>query len=105
MTTSSEQTPEFPAGPTPGDRHVTFLSDPIVDNLLRAVVTLTMELSVTRERLKSMEQVLEGHKIPVASEIDALTISAEDDAARRVERDRLVQSILAPIIGGVTNKS
>lgn len=107
MTTSSDPASahDLPAGPPPGDRHVTFLPDPIVDNLLRAVVTLTMELSVTRERLKSLEQVLEGQNISVTTQIDALALTAEDDAARRAERERLVQSILAPIVGGLTRKN
>lgn len=108
MTTQDPQADaatDLPAGPAAADRHVTFLPDPVVDNLLRAVVTLTMELSVTRERLKSLEQVLDNQGLNVSSGIETLARDAEDDNARRVERERLIQSILAPIVGGLTGKS
>lgn len=95
---------DLPAGPPAADRHVTFLPDPVVDNLLRAVVTLTMELSVTRDRLKSLEQVLDNQGLRVSTQIETLAENAEDDAARRAERERLIQSILAPIVGGLTGK-
>ncbi|MDF0543658.1 hypothetical protein PX699_15005 [Sphingobium sp. H39-3-25] len=97
-------TASLPSGPPAADRHVTFLADPIMDNLLRAVVTLTMELSVTRERLKSLEQVLGDLGQPVTERIDALAVTAEDDAVRRAERERMIESILAPIIKGLTDR-
>lgn len=94
----------LPTGPMAGDRHVTFLADPIVDNLLRAVVTLTMELSVTRDRLKSLEQVLGENGIDVTGSIETLAVSAEDDAARRAERERLIEAIIAPIVGSLKDR-
>lgn len=94
----------LPEGPPAADRHVTFLADPIMDNLLRAVVTLTMELSVTRERLKSLEQVLGDLGQPVTEGIEALALTAEDDAARRAERERLIEAILAPIVKGLAGR-
>lgn len=94
----------LPEGPPVADRHVTFLADPIMDNLLRAVVTLCMELSVTRERLKSLEQVLGDLGQPVTEQIEAIAVTAEDDAARRAERERLIKSILAPIVKGLADK-
>lgn len=94
----------LPEGPPAADRHVTFLADPILDNLLRAVVTLTMELSATRERLKSLEQVLGDLGQPVTGGIEALAVTAEDDAARRAERERLIALILAPIVKGLADR-
>lgn len=104
MTILQEQQPILPAGPPASDRHVTFLPDPIMDNLLRAVVTLSMELSVTRERLKSLEQVLGDLGQPVTDRIEALAMTPEDDAARRGERERLIASILAPIVKGLADR-
>ena len=45
----------FPSGPKPGPRDTTFFDDPLKDGLIRAVVTLATELSVTRERMRSLE--------------------------------------------------
>ena len=95
----------WPAGPPVGDRNVTFLQDPIVDNLLRSVVTLTMELSVTRERLSSLERVLDLNGIPVSQQIDSFVPTTNDDAVRRAERERLIQWIVAPIVDGLSGKS
>lgn len=98
-------TATLPEGPPAADRHVTFLADPIMDNLLRAVVTLSMELSVTRERLKSLEQVLGDMGQPVTDRIEALAVTAEDDAVRRAERERIIESILAPIVKGLADRN
>lgn len=88
----------FPAGPKPGDRTVTFLENPIVDQMLRSMVTLTMELSVTRERMRAMEQVLDAQGLSVASGIEDLVLSPEEDDARRAMREKLIADVLGPII-------
>lgn len=105
QTETAVKSEEFPAGPPAGDRHLTFLPDPMVDALLRAVVTLTMELSVTRERLKSLEQVLDHSGESVSAQIEALAVSAEDDTARRAERERLVEAILAPVVAAAAKSA
>jgi len=89
---------DLPSGPRPGKRDVTFLDDPVVDQLLRAVVTLTMELSVTRERLRSLEQVIEGTGQTVSAAIDDLERTPQEDASRRAAREALIQSVLGPIV-------
>lgn len=89
---------DFPAGPPAAPRDTTFLADPIVDHLLRAVITLTMELSVTRERLRALEQVVGGGTAEVSARIDALAVDGEEDAARRSERERLISAILGPLV-------
>lgn len=92
---------DLPNGPPPAPRDITFLPDPLVDHLLRAVVTLTMELSVTRERLRAVENVV-GED--VAARIDALVPDEQEDAARRAARDALVHSILGPMVNHLSGK-
>lgn len=89
---------ELPAGPPATPRDISFLADPIVDQLLRAVVTLTMELSVTRDRLRSIEHVLSEGARDIAAEIEQVSLSPAEDAERRADRERLVGSILRPLI-------
>lgn len=83
-------------GPKPGDRHVTFFESDMADHLLRAMVTLTMELSVTRERLDSMERVLQNAKAMSDDDIEQLSLSLEDEQARAAARTKLVQDIFGP---------
>lgn len=96
-------TPEhsLPTGPAAGDRNVTFLADPVVDHLLRAVVTLTMELSVTRERMHALELVLGANGEAIAPRIEALVLPESDETARRNERERLIRSVLGPLVGNL----
>ena len=89
---------EFPSGPRPGNRETTFFDDPVKDHLLRALVTVTMELSVTRDRLASLETLLvdEG-----SISIDTLNSHMPDLAtaqAREAERSKLIQDVLGPLV-------
>lgn len=104
MTAKQPQSPDtaqetaLPAGPPPGARDVTFLEDPVIDQLLRAVVTLTMELSVTRERLRALEQVLDENGLAAAAKIEELVLTPQEDDARRASREKLIHSILGPVV-------
>lgn len=89
------------AGPPAGNRHISFLNDPVVDQLMRAVVTLTAELSVTRDRLNALELVLANQGNDVSAAIENLVIPPEADAQRRANRDHLVAAILGPIVEAV----
>lgn len=92
------------AGPPAADRHVSFLNDPIVDQLMRAVITLTAELSVTRDRLNALELVLVNQGNNVTSAIENLTFPPEVDAQRRANRDHLVERVIGPIVEGAAAK-
>ena len=97
MTSDDNPANDFPAGPKPGERHRTFLDDPVSDHLLRAVVTLSMELSVSRERVKTLETLLvESGALP-AGAADAFEPSNEEAVARGAERNALISAILGPI--------
>jgi hypothetical protein len=92
---------ELPKGPKPGARDTSFFPDPMIDHLLRAVVTLTMELSVTRERLQSLESVsgINQHTL------DTLTLTPEVEQARAAERRRLIEATLGPMVSRLASLS
>lgn len=92
---------ELPKGPKPGERDTSFFPDPMIDHLLRAVVTLTMELSVTRERLQSLES-LSGAG---SAALDALTLPPEIEQARAAERRRLIEATLGPMVSRLAGLS
>ena len=90
--------PAFPPGPRPGDRHTAFFADPMIDHLLRAVVTLTMELSVTRERLRTLEALLAetgGHDVARA---DSHVPDDAESSYRARQRSKLIDDILGPMV-------
>ena len=88
----------FPQGPRAGDRNTTFTDDPVKEHLLRGLVTVAMELSVTRERVATLEALLVENGLVDAGAADAYEPAGEDAAARAERRDRLVRSILAPLL-------
>ena len=63
-----------------------YFADPATDKLLAMVVTLMSELSVTRDRLDSVERLLERHGIFDQSEVDQYR--PEGEAARAREQRR-----------------
>ncbi|MBC7522203.1 MAG: hypothetical protein H7268_14070 [Sandarakinorhabdus sp.] len=91
-------TAAFPAGPRPGERDTAFFKDPMIDHLLRAIVTLTMEVSVTRERVRTLEVLLaQGGAIDPA-QADQYEPGSEEAADRARQRSKLTEEILGPIV-------
>jgi hypothetical protein len=88
---------EFPAGPKPGPRNTTFFDDPVKDGLIRAVVTLGTELSVTRDRMRSLELLLRDSGIISAEAIDQLVLDSEEEQARVADRQRLIKDLIGPL--------
>ncbi len=88
----------FPAGPKPGERDTAFFKDPMTDHLLRAVVTLAMETSVTRERLRTLEALLEKAGSLEAGNADNYQPDAAEAAYRAGQRSKLIDDILGPIV-------
>jgi hypothetical protein len=74
-----------------------YFSDPATDKLLNMVVSLMGELSVTRDRLDTVERLLEAHGVLPTAEIETFKPSPEAEAERDRRRARLVQRVLRPV--------
>lgn len=98
MTERTNADAAFPNGPRPGDRHVTFFDDPVQDHLLRAVVTLAGELSVTRERLDSLEAQLAEHGGLDRAALNARLPDSATAQAREAARQKLLTRLLEPLV-------
>lgn len=85
------QTPPAPAG------RATFFDDPMIDHLLATITNLTMELSVTRERLDSLERLLAQQGTVAAGAIDAMRHDPDAQRQRAGQRTQLVASVFANI--------
>lgn len=85
------QTPPAPAG------RATFFDDPMIDHLLATITNLTMELSVTRERLDSLERLLAQQGTVAAGAVDAMRHDPDAQRQRAGQRTQLVASVFANI--------
>lgn len=88
----------FPPGPRPGERHTAFFADPMIDHLLRAVVTLTMEVSVTRERVRTLEALLAESVGFDPAEAERFVPGEAEAAYRAQQRNKLIEEILGPMV-------
>jgi len=74
-----------------------YFSDPATDKLLSIVISMAGELSVTRERLDTVERLLEEKKILHISEINHYQPSEEVDAIRAQHRAQFIETLLRVI--------
>ncbi len=95
---------EFPQGPRAGERHTTFFDDPMKEHLLRGLITVSMELSVTRERVATLEALLAETGVIAAGQADAYQPAAEDAAARSGQREKLIESVLGPLLESLSKE-
>jgi len=89
---------ELPSGPRAGDRHTTFFDDPVKEHLLRGLVTVSMELSVSRERVATLEALLIEAGVIESGAADAYKPAGEDAAHRAQQRQKLVEGVLGPLV-------
>lgn len=81
--------PRIPKGKRPQ-----YFADPATDKLLAMVVSLMSELSVTRDRLDSVERLLERHGVFPQAEIETFQPGEEAAAARAQRRAAATARIL-----------
>jgi hypothetical protein len=89
-----------PAAPPPRmarvakGRRPQYFSDPAIDKLLWITVTLMEELSVTRERLDTVERLLDRKRVVARRDIENFSGSPAEEAERSVERSAYVDRVL-----------
>jgi len=71
-----------------------YFSDPAIDKLLSIVISMAGELSVTRERLDTVQRLLEEKKVLTTSEIDHYQPSEEVDTIRAQARAQFLDTLL-----------
>ena len=81
------------AGAKPKGKRPFFLDDPDVERVMAITMAVAQELAVMRERLDTVERLLEGHGI---SRDDIETFQPSDEALE--ERGRWTQEYLARIL-------
>ena len=78
-----------------------YFSDPAIDKLLWMTVTLMEELSVTRDRLDTVERLLAKKRVLKASEVDLWRpdpkSATERDSRRKAFVDRMMRAVHAEL--------
>ncbi|MBV9578187.1 MAG: hypothetical protein JO057_06310 [Chloroflexi bacterium] len=76
---------------------LSFYPDPNVDRVLGVVMELAAEVYVLRDRLRTLERVLERSGGLDRAVIDAYEFTDDERAQQLAERDALIARILAPM--------
>jgi hypothetical protein len=74
-----------------------YFADPATDKLLNMVVNLMAELSVTRDRLDTVERLLESHRLVPVAEIERYHPEAAIESERDRKRAEMIQRVLRPV--------
>jgi hypothetical protein len=76
---------------------LTFFEDPAVDRVLGIIMELAAEVYVLRERLRTVEALLDERGTISRADLEAYQPSPDERAARLKERDAFVARIMAPV--------
>jgi nitrogen fixation/metabolism regulation signal transduction histidine kinase len=76
------------------DPEQTFFEDPALDRALAMIMALAAELAVTKDRLRSLEVVLEKAGTINAGVLDAYIPEQAEAAALGVDRNAMVQQLM-----------
>ncbi len=74
-----------------------YFADPTVDKLLSMVLTLMGELSVTRDRLDTVERLIEKHGVFKLDEIEHYDIPDDVDQIRSERRSAYIARVLKTV--------
>lgn len=78
-----------------------YFSDPAIDKLLWMTMTLMEELSVTRDRLDTVERILAGKRVLKAAEIEGFVPTEAAAGERNLRRaafvDRMMRAVHAEL--------
>ena len=74
-----------------------YLDDRSIDNLMAMIMTLTQEISVLRDRLDTIEHLLDEKETISSNDIDTFEPSDDLVEQRKERRQLLIKRVLLPI--------
>jgi len=77
----------------------TFFDDPALDRVLAMVMTLAAELHVTRDRLGTLERMIERGEAVSPAALDAHVPGPDEKAALDAARQRFAEALMACTLG------
>lgn len=74
-----------------------WLGDPILDKMFQVVIKLAGELYVTKDRLTTLESIIEEKGLLDLSEIETYSKNAENNEKINEQRDEFIANLLEPL--------
>ena len=74
-----------------------WLGDPILDKMFQVVIRLAGELYVTKDRLTTLETIIEEKGLLDLSEIETYSKNAENNENINKQRDDFIANLLEPL--------
>ena len=74
-----------------------WLGDPILDKMFQVVIRLASELYVTKDRLSTLETIIEEKGLLDISEIETYSRNAENNEKINEQRDEFIANLLEPL--------
>ena len=74
-----------------------WLGDPILDKMFQVVIRLAGELYVTKDRLTTLETIIEEKGLLDLSEIETYSKNAENNEKINEQRDEFIANLLEPL--------
>jgi|TARA_B100000242_G_C42967554_1_gene448894 hypothetical protein len=74
-----------------------WLGDPILDKMFQVVIRLAGELYVTKDRLTTLETIIEEKGLLDLSEIETYSKNAENNKKINEQRDEFIANLLEPL--------
>ena len=78
-------------------KKLNYLNDGSIDNLMAMIMTLTQEISVLRDRIDTLERILESKKIILDEEFNEFIPTDDLETKRKNRRHALLERVLLPI--------
>ncbi|MEZ5499605.1 MAG: hypothetical protein R3E77_09285 [Steroidobacteraceae bacterium] len=78
----------------PKGKRPQYFADPATDKLLAMTLSLMEELSVTRDRLATLERLLVRHRVLAADAVDAYQPDAAEEQRRERSRSEYIARVL-----------
>jgi hypothetical protein len=94
---SQKAAPHVKLARTAKGKRPQYFADRATDKLLNMVINLLGELSVTRDRLDTVERLLEQHGVIPLAEIETYRPPRDAEGARDQRRAQLIQRVLRPV--------
>ena len=74
-----------------------FLGDPVLDRMMKVVLALSQELYVLRDRMRTIERLLDEKKVITRSDIDDYMPDPQTQSQILGERDAYIERLFSPL--------
>lgn len=78
-----------------------FLGDPVLDRMMKVILSLSQEVYVLRDRLGVIEQLLDERRMISRADIDGYRPNTAQQTRILGERDAFIERLLSPLTDGI----